>query len=426
MAIKRGYKQTELGVIPEGWTTTSITRVSEMTTVGFVGSMSHLFTRSGVPVLRGQDVLPNRLDPSETKFISPETHKVWKKSALKGGDVVMVRVGVGAGTACVIPHNLGEANAASIVVIRPAATMLEASFLSTVINSDFGQRQVSSILIGGAQPVINTATVAAFKVPLPPLHEQRAIACALSDADAWIESLEQLMAKKRHIKQGVMQELLTGRRRLPGFSGQWETKRLGDLGRCQRGVSYNPLIDLFSGDTNSSVRLLRSNNVQDAKIVYSDMQFVASSRVSSEQYLQKNDVLICMANGSRDLVGKAGRYCEERGSAYTFGAFMGGFRPAREMANPAFCFYLFQTAEYRQHIAILLAGSSINNLTPDNLESHLVVVPNTMVEQTAISTVLSDMDTEIASLESKLAKAREVKQGMMQELLTGRIRLGIR
>jgi type I restriction enzyme S subunit len=270
---------------------------------------------------------------------------------------------------------------------------------------------------------LNVGDMLHLMVPFPSLHEQEAIAVALSDADAWIESLEQLIAKKRQIKQGAMQELLTGKRRLPGFNGEWETKRLGDLGRCQRGVSYNPSIDLFSGDTNSSVRLLRSNNVQDAKIVFSDIQFVASSRVSSEQYLHKNDILICMANGSRDLVGKAGRYCEKKESAYTFGAFMGAFRPAGEIANPVFCFYLFQTAAYRQHIAILLAGSSINNLTPDNLESHLVVVPKTLAEQTAIATVLSDMDTEIESLESKLAKAREIKQGMMQELLTGRIRL---
>jgi len=133
-----------------------------------------------------------------------------------------------------------------------------------------------------------------------------------------------------------------------------------------------------------------------------------------------------MANGSRSLVGKAGRFQSEQEleALHTYGAFMGSFRPSTESSDPTFVFYLFQTDAYRRHVMLLLAGSSINNLTPASLESHTVQVPAIKAEQTAIATVLSDMDAEIASLEAKLTKARQIKQGMMQELLTGRIRLG--
>jgi type I restriction enzyme S subunit len=132
-----------------------------------------------------------------------------------------------------------------------------------------------------------------------------------------------------------------------------------------------------------------------------------------------------MANGSRELVGKAGRFSADDGFTYTFGAFMGCFRPDHHAADPDFVFYLFQTARYRAHIAVLLAGSSINNLTPGSVEAFLISVPSDKAEQSAIAAILSDMDADTAALQAKLAKVRSIKQGMMQELLTGRIRLPV-
>ncbi len=259
-------------------------------------------------------------------------------------------------------------------------------------------------------------------IAVPGVAEQESIANALSDADALIESLDQLIAKKRQIKQGAMQELLTGKRRLPGFGGKWEVKRLGDVGKCIRGVTYNGDNDLWPHDTSYTKRLLRSNNVQKSTVVIDDIQFVNLNRVAPQQLLRQNDILVCMANGSKALVGKAGFFDVADGHEYTFGAFMGCFRTESTASNPAFVFYLFQTARYRDYINNLLAGSSINNLSPGSIESLEFPLPQ-MTEQTAIATVLSDMDTELAALESRLAKARQIKQGMMQELLTGRIRL---
>ncbi len=129
-----------------------------------------------------------------------------------------------------------------------------------------------------------------------------------------------------------------------------------------------------------------------------------------------------MANGSKDLVGKAGHYFSDDGYAYTFGAFMGCFRPNEQTTIPDYAFYLFQTYKYRTHISILLAGSSINNLRPSDIEAFIVPVSHSP-EQIAIVEILIDMDAEIAALEIKLKKMRQIKQGMMHNLLTGNIRL---
>ena len=254
-------------------------------------------------------------------------------------------------------------------------------------------------------------------------NEQEAIAKALLGADALIESLEQLLTKKRQIKQGAMQELLNGKRRLPGFDAEWVTCELRQLGHVVRGVAYNPGTDLADSDTEQTVRLLRSNNVQSGEIVRSGLQFVDRRRVRNDQYLQDGDLLLCMANGSRDLVGKTGRFERADEYAYTFGAFMACYRPDSTSVAPEFVAFLFQTHAFRQHVDLLLAGSSINNLRPEGVLGFTISIPSEHSEQVAIAQVLADMDVEIGTLESRLTKARALKQAMAQALLTGRIRL---
>ena len=153
-----------------------------------------------------------------------------------------------------------------------------------------------------------------------------------------------------------------------------------------------------------------------------DVQYVNAAKVSSDQLLRDGDILICMANGSKALVGKAGLLKGTDGYEYTFGAFMGCFRCDSDKVDSTFVFLLFQTELYRHYINNLLAGSSINNLAPSSIESLEFRFP-LRLEQAAIATVLSDMDAEIAALEARHKKTRAIKQGMMQELLTGRIRL---
>jgi type I restriction enzyme S subunit len=271
-------------------------------------------------------------------------------------------------------------------------------------------------------PSLNASTIEAVAISIPGPMEQKLIAEVLSDTDALVESLDALIAKKRDMKQAAMQQLLTGRTRLPGFDDEWNEVSLGETGSCLRGVSYNPQADLSDRDGESTVRLLRSNNVQQSLLAFEDVQYVDEARVSVEQFLRPEDIVVCMANGSKALVGKSGFFTEQMSVRYTFGAFMGCFRTDRAKANPGFVRYLFLTKRYQDYINNLLAGSAINNLAPSSIESLRFVVPSPH-EQQAIAEVLSDMDAEIDALVAQREKADLVKQGMMQELLSGRVRL---
>ncbi|WP_371154114.1 restriction endonuclease subunit S [Jannaschia sp. 2305UL9-9] len=272
----------------------------------------------------------------------------------------------------------------------------------------------------------NTIFMPAFEnmqILLPPMKEQEAIAEALSDADALIEGLERLIAKKRLLKQGAMQDLLTAKRRLPEFSGEWVKRKLGDYGKCLRGVSYDGQADLSETDTSGTVRLLRANNVQEGQIVFSNMQFVNSARVGQHQLLQDGDILICMANGSRALVGKSAKFSRPDEMEYTFGAFMGAFRMTSDACSGRYITHLLQSDRYRRILGVILSGSAINNLAPSQIENFKFSFPVNKLEQEAIADVLDDLGAEIQALEVRLEKARQVKEGMMQNLLTGRIRL---
>lgn len=243
------------------------------------------------------------------------------------------------------------------------------------------------------------------------IEEQEAIAAALSDADALIEGLESLIAKKRAIKQGAMQELLTGRRRLPGFSGEWRERSLGSLCEVLNGLTYSP-----NDVRESGVLVMRSSNIQDDALSFDSSVFV-NMDIPSKCFVEKNDILICVRNGSRDLIGKCAKI-DERCIGMAFGAFMAILRTPLH----GFILHQFRSDEMKKQIAERL-GATINQITNTSLKSFLVLVPPTEDEADAIASVLSDMDDEIDALVSRLAKARQIKQGMMQELLTGRIRL---
>ncbi len=361
--------------------------------------MAHLFQRSGVPLLRGQDVSPNRLDTTQPRYISAAVHALWKKSALSAGDVVLVRVGY-PGTAAVVPEGLGDVNAASLVIVRPSPSKIRSDFLSIFVNSAIGKKQIEGLLVGGAQQVLNTSTAAQLTVPLPPMLEQEAIAGALSDADALIESLESLIAKKREIKQGAMQELLVGRKRLPGFSAEWETCRVAEL-------EASKLVKLYRGQVISKVHI---------EATPGDFPIYSSS-VHNE-----------------GLFGRYGIYMLDE-ELITWSIDGGGhffYRPKHKFSVTNVCGYM-RVDSSRANCRFLASALQLAHSTKNfdyQTKAHPSVVRKeyeirwpALPEQCAIAAVLKDFDGELVTLEERLAKAHRIKQGMMQELLTGRVRL---
>ena len=239
-------------------------------------------------------------------------------------------------------------------------------------------------------------------MPLPPtLAEQEAIADALSDADALIESLEQLLAKKRQIKKGAMQELLTGKRRLPGFSGEWEVKCISEIAACLDNLRV-PLNDAQRSKMKGDHPYCGANGVLD----YIDRYCV-------------DDAVV--------LIAEDGGYFDEymtRPIAYRMsGKFWVNNHAHILKSKPEFDQdFLFYSLVHKNILSFLASGTRAK-LNKSEMNKITVRQPNERVEQTAIASTLSDMDAEIAAVEAKLSKARQIKQGMMQELLTGKIRL---
>ena len=424
MEVRPGYKQTEVGLIPQAWEVRPLSRVADIRGGIAKNANSSISAPISVHYLRVANVQDGFLNLGEMSRIELSRGDLLRYKVLPG-DVLMTEGGdldkLGRGAIwrgefdpCVHQNH--------VFVVRCKADLIP-EYLNIWTATSPVRR---FFLVAGKQTTnlasISKSSLGELPVALPSLPEQRAIAAALNDIDALLAGLDRLIVKKRDLKQAAMQQLLTGQTRLPGFQGEWEVTRLGDAGKCLRGVSYRGDRDLSSHDTNHTRRLLRSNNVQAAAVVTAEVQYVNAERVSLQQSLMEDDILICMANGSKALVGKAGLFRVRDGYQYTFGAFMGCFRTSIPLAHPVFVFYLFQTGRYRDYVNNLLAGSSINNLRPSSVESLEFSMPDKS-EQAAIAAVLSDMDAELTALEARRAKTRALKQAMMQELLTGKTRL---
>ena len=421
--LRKGYKQTEVGVIPEEWEVNQLGEIASIKTGPF-GSALHErdYVQEGTPIITVEHLDDFGVLHSNLPMVSEPDKRRLSAYTLELDDIVFSRVGAIDRNALIRQAEVGWLFSGRLLRVRLNSGNLFAPYLSYHFHDTPFKLRVKSVAVGQTMASLNTQILRGIDIVLPPLPEQRAIAGALSDVDALIGALDQLIAKKRDLKQAAMQQLLTGQKRIPGFHGEWEVKRLGDVGNCLRGVTYKGDSDLSPYDTAHTKRLLRSNNIQNATVVTTDIQFVNAAQVSENQVLREDDILICMANGSKALVGKAGLFRVSDGYEYTFGAFMGCFRSNTVESNSTFVFSLFQTGRYRNHINNLLAGSSINNLRPNSIESLEFPIPP-LPEQAAIAEVLSDMDAELAALKQRRDKTRALKQGMMQELLTGRVRL---
>ena len=421
MELMPGYKRSDVGVIPDDW---DCLRACEF---GFFkgGSGFPLWAqgqRTGeYPFFKVSDMNNEGNETFMTAanhYVSEQTRKHLGAQAFPADSIVFAKVG-----AAVFLERKKILGQPSCIDNNMAAYVLDASRADVrFVHSLLLMKKLGALVATTALPALNGKQLAEMVLALPPLPEQRVIAAALSDVDALLATLDQVIAKKRDLKQAAMQQLLTGKIRLPGFGGEWEAKKLEHAGCCLRGVSYRGDDDLSPHDTAFTKRLLRSNNVQNAFVVTDDVQFVNNKRVSQDQVLQKNDILICMANGSKALVGKAGLFSIDDGFDYTFGAFMGCFRTDASIADPVFVFSLFQTGRYRDYINNLLAGSSINNLSPSSIDSLEFSFPP-YAEQVAIGRALAEMDAELSVLEYRRDKTHNLKQAMMQELLTGKTRL---
>lgn len=405
-------------VLPNGWVEESIRDLSKRVTVGFVGSMSHLFVDKGVPLLRGQNVLPNSIDLSDVKFISHETHRAWGKSSLDSGDIVMVRVGY-PGTSAVISDDFGPANAASLVVIKPDRSKIDSNFLCHVLNSGIGRSQVAAALVGGAQQVINIGTAASIRIPVPKKKEQTVIASVLSDVDSQLSAIDKLVSKKIGINRAFIRQLMSGKFRLPGFSEDWTETWLDRIGSVFGGLVGKTKSDFGTG----CARFVPFTNVMSHVVISTDELDSVNVRPSESQNLVlKGDLLFNGSSETPEELALCACMGENVPGLY-LNSFCFGFRICDDVeVDGLFLAYFFRSSAGREMVKSIAQGSTRYNL-PKRAFLHSRFRIPCFREQTAIAQVLSEMDAEIAALERRREKTRLLKQAMMQELLTGRTRL---
>lgn len=265
-------------------------------------------------------------------------------------------------------------------------------------------------------PLLTQTILHDFIIPLPPtIAEQEAIAGALSDADQLIGSLEQLVAKKRRIKQGVIQELLTGQKRLPDFTGEWQVKRLGELGSFLKGSGVSK-----SQALSGSLPCIRYGEIytRHNEYIRSFYSWISTDIAATATRLRRGDILFASSGETKEDIGKCVSFIDDI-EAYAGGDIV---ILRTERMDPMFLGFYLNTSPIARQKASKGQGDAVVHISGSALAQIRGRFPQ-LAEQSAIAAILSDIGAEIEGLEAKLAKVRRVKQGMMQELLTGRIRL---
>jgi len=292
---------------------------------------------------------------------------------------------------------------------------LDTNYAGYALRSPSVRSQIVSRAQGAVRANIGQQELAKVSVLLPPLPEQRAIADALSDVDALIERLDALTAKKRAIKTATMQRLLTGKQRLPGFDGEWTTKRLGEIGDFAKGKGIPKKDTVESGIP--CVRYAELY-IHHRDIIRDFVSFIPESVAESARQLKKGDVLFAGSGETKEEIGMCAAYLGDE-KAYAGGDIV-ILSPNSE--DSRFLGYALNAPKAVEQKSSMAQGDAIVHLYARHLSELKIPLPPE-AEQRVIATVLSDMDAEIETLHTRRDKTQAIKQGMMQELLTGRTRL---
>ncbi|MDD2746569.1 MAG: restriction endonuclease subunit S [Acidithiobacillus ferrooxidans] len=412
MAVKPGYKLTEVGVIPEDWERMPLEKLSAFITKGSTPT-THGFRwePSGILFLRSECVSDDGLDLTQSMFISAHAHQMLRRSEVCGGDILMTITGNVGRVVYFLDIETANINQ-HIARIRISSSSVDSGYIYHYLSQPAIRVYFGSITTGQAYPQISLRQVRNVQIPLPPLPEQHAIATALSDVDALISSLDALISKKKQIKQGAMQELLSGKRRLPGFSGEWEVKRLGEIGDIDpENLSNNTAADFF-------FYYISLESVDNGTLIDSQPYSFGTAPSRARRILRDEDIMISTVRPNL----KSHLYVSASISGMICSTGFSVLRPHKSIVYPQYIYANLFGGAIAQQINSLISGSNYPAISRSDIANLFVPLPP-LPEQQAIAAILSDMDAEITTLETRRDKTKLLKQGMMQELLTGRIRL---
>jgi type I restriction enzyme, S subunit len=390
MKLTAGYKQTEVGVIPEDWGVCNLQGVcGEAITYGIVQCGPHI--QNGVPYIRVSDMNSEQLDVGGMLRTAPAIAAQFSRSRVSEGDVVYALRGK-IGEVRLVDSEVAGANLTQGTARLSPNNRMNSTYLLWSLRSQHALRQGDLSAKGSTFREITLEALRQIQLPVPPITEQRAIAKALSGVDALLAKIDQFIAKKRDLKQAAMQQLLTGQIRLPGFSGEWVVKRLGEI-----------------------VEIKKGQLITEKTVVLGEIPVIAGGKKPAYFHNEPNRI------GKTITVSASGA---SAGYVALFDCpiFASDCSTISEGRHYSIEFIFFQMQLHQDAIYRAQTGGAQPHIHAVDLVPIEIGCPE-LKEQTAIATVLSDMDAELTALEARRDKTRALKQGMMQALLTGRIRL---
>jgi type I restriction enzyme S subunit len=406
-----GYRVSEMGVIPNDWEVKPFGQMAEITMGQSPPGISYNRKGVGLPLINGPTEFTKK-HPVKIQWTTQPT------SLCKDGDILL----------CVRGSSTGKMNISNdlycigrgIASIR-AKLEVDPSFISFQLN--FVIQKILILTTGSTFPNIDGKTIRNIEFPLPPIKEQKTIAEVLSDVDSLITNLDQLIAKERNIKQAVMQQLLTGKQRLPGFSRDWRRNHIGGIFQFLS-TANNPRSDLSE---HGYIGYIHYGDIHGGTSPFLDcskktMPYIDLQKVKNLPLLEEGDLIIADASEDYEGIGKSVEITNINNKKIVAGLHTMLLRGNRSIIVDGFKGYLQYIPSLRSAMVRLATGISVYGISKNNLKNVEINLPS-IDEQTAIAKVLSDMDAEIFTLEQQRDKIRALKQGMMQELLTGRIRL---
>ena len=398
MELKPGYKLTEVGVIPENWEMLALEGITDPKCPICYGIVQvGPFSMNGIPVLAIKNL--NTDYSTDVHRASSEIEKPYARSRIDPGDILISVKGT-TGRIGIVPQHFYGNISRDLARLRLSNENVP-EFWFQMLQSQASQRKLNVATVGTTRMELSIGILKQVRMPRPPKDQQRIIAEALGDVDALIAALDRHIAKKRDLKQAAMQQLLTGQTRLPGFSGEWEVKTLHEVSDCLDNVRV-PLNESQRDKMRGDYPYCGANGVLD----YVD------------GYVIDDDIILMAEDGgyfdeyeTRPIAYRMVGKCWVNNHAHILKA-NAGF-------DQGFLFYSL----VHKNILPFLASGTRAKLNKSEMAKIEVKFPTEKAEQTAIAAVLSDMDAEIAALEARRDKTRLLKQGMMQELLTGKTRL---
>lgn len=408
--ILKGYKQTEVGLIPEDWGVVSAHEACSKIQDG-----THFSPKSGgrdYLYVTSKNIRFGHLDLSTAGWIDAAQHQtIYRRCDVKKGDLLLTKDGANTGNVAINTLEEQFSLLSSVAFLRLNPRKHSADYFLQQVLTPQCQRQIQDAMAGNAITRLTLAKINKLLFPIPPTKtEQEAIAGALSDADALIESLKQLIAKRRQTKQGAMHELLTGKRRLPGFevSRAFKETEVGTIPLDWHLDTIENLAHITTG----------GRNTQD-RVIDGSYPFFVRSQVVERINTYSYDGEAVLTAGDGVGTGKVFHYINGKFDAHQRVYRISEFTERID----GYFFYLYFSTHFYGRIIQMTAKSSVDSVRREMIAKMLVPFPPAKAEQEAIALTIRDMEADIDALEARLAKARQIKQGMMQELLTGRIRL---